>query len=71
MNMDFERKQQEQTTTTEKTVTREQYKEAVKKALEQAVKDPHFEGAASFVYVLSGASFASDVEKFLFGESEG
>lgn len=71
MNMDFERKQQEQTTTAEKTVTREQYKKAVTKAIEQAAKDPKLEGMSSLIYAMSGASFASEVEIILFGKSEG
>ena len=69
-NMDFVQKQQEQTTTAEKTVTREQYKEAVKKAIENAAKDPKLEGMASLMYSMSGACFASEVEIILFGESE-
>ena len=52
-------------------VTREQYKEAVTKAIDQAAKDPKLEGMASLMYAMSGASFAADVEKILFGESEG
>lgn len=72
-NIDFTQRKQEQTTTTttEKTVTRKQYQEAVKKALEQAAKDDKLEGMASLMYGLSGACFAADIEKILFGESEG
>ena len=70
-NIDFVQRKQEQTTSAEKTVTREQYKEAVKKAIEHAAKDPNLEGMASLMYSMSGACFASEVEIILFGESEG
>lgn len=66
-NMDFlERAPQPN----EKTITREEYKTAVRAVIEDMAKDDKIEGMAAFVLPFTGMMFAGKVEEKLFGKEE-
>ena len=52
----------------EKKITREEFRQAVEATITEMVKDPEIEGMAKLLIPMTGAAFASKVEKKLFEE---
>lgn len=53
-----------------KMVTVEEFDAAVKQAIHDQVSDPKLDGMGKLLIPLTGAIFAKDVKKILFGETE-
>ena len=53
-----------------KMVTAEEFDAAVKQVIHDQVSDPKLDGMGKLLIPLSGAIFAKDVKKILFGETE-
>lgn len=51
-------------------VTAEEFDAAVKQAIHDQVSDPKLDGMGKLLIPLTGAIFAKDVKKILFGETE-
>lgn len=51
-------------------ITREDFKEAIVRAMENIINDDKVEGMAKFAIPLAGNMFAREMETILFGEEE-
>lgn len=54
----------------EKKITKAEFDEAAKKAVDKVVKRPELEGMAAFIVPMTGMMFASEMRDILFPDDE-
>lgn len=62
------RSENTQEATGEILINKEEFDDAVRKAIEKIGEDSRVKGMSGFILVMAGTSFASDMRRILFGE---